>query len=163
MMLEVSGLRAFYGQSQALHGLDFALVEGSIVTLLGANVLAHGVKGAKGDVRSSNLFLSHVRNSGVLDQNDNEATDTIKQDDLSAKAVMVAPPQKPRPSEWLFENLDPDLLSRDEKIELSRLAEIIDLGGDVTALSTTDFERIKSILNKGRGKDITPPGDVPAN
>ena len=29
--------KAFYGQSQALHGLDFALAEGSIVTLLGAN------------------------------------------------------------------------------------------------------------------------------
>src|SRR5215475_12072060 len=37
MLLEVSRLRAFYGQSQALHGLDFALAEGSIVTLLGAN------------------------------------------------------------------------------------------------------------------------------
>src|SRR5271166_4306115 len=36
-MLEVSGLCAFYGQSQALHGLDFALKEGEIVTLLGAN------------------------------------------------------------------------------------------------------------------------------
>ena len=29
MMLEVNGLRAFYGQSQALHGLDFALAEGT--------------------------------------------------------------------------------------------------------------------------------------
>ena len=37
MMLEVHGLCAFYGQSQALHGLDFALDEGGIVTLLGAN------------------------------------------------------------------------------------------------------------------------------
>jgi branched-chain amino acid transport system ATP-binding protein len=37
MMLEVHGLRAFYGPSQALHGLDFALDEGGIVTLLGAN------------------------------------------------------------------------------------------------------------------------------
>ena len=37
MMLEVNGLHAFYGQSQTLHGLDFALAEGSIVTLLGAN------------------------------------------------------------------------------------------------------------------------------
>ena len=37
MMLEVNGLHAFYGQSQALHCLDFALAEGSIVTLLGAN------------------------------------------------------------------------------------------------------------------------------
>jgi branched-chain amino acid transport system ATP-binding protein len=37
MMLEVRGLRAFYGQNQALHGLDFSLAEGRIVTLLGAN------------------------------------------------------------------------------------------------------------------------------
>jgi branched-chain amino acid transport system ATP-binding protein len=37
MLLEVRGLHAFYGQSQALYGLDFALAEGGIVTLLGAN------------------------------------------------------------------------------------------------------------------------------
>jgi branched-chain amino acid transport system ATP-binding protein len=37
MMLEARGLCAFYGQSQALHGLDFALKEGAIMTLLGAN------------------------------------------------------------------------------------------------------------------------------
>jgi branched-chain amino acid transport system ATP-binding protein len=37
MMLEVRGLCAFYGQSEALHGLDFALGEGAIATLLGAN------------------------------------------------------------------------------------------------------------------------------
>ena len=37
MMLEVRGLCAFYGQSQALHGLGFGLAEGGIVTLLGAN------------------------------------------------------------------------------------------------------------------------------
>jgi branched-chain amino acid transport system ATP-binding protein len=37
MLLEVRQLCAFYGQSQALFGLDFALAEGAIVTLLGAN------------------------------------------------------------------------------------------------------------------------------
>ncbi len=37
MMLEVRGLRAFYGSSTALHGIDFALAEGGITTLLGAN------------------------------------------------------------------------------------------------------------------------------
>jgi len=37
MMLEVSGLCAFYGENQALHGLDFALAEGNVVALLGAN------------------------------------------------------------------------------------------------------------------------------
>ena len=35
--LEVSGLKAFYGQTEALHGLEFALEEGSITTILGAN------------------------------------------------------------------------------------------------------------------------------
>src|SRR5262249_48356085 len=37
MLLEVRQLCAFYGQSQAPFGLDFALAEGAIVTLLGAN------------------------------------------------------------------------------------------------------------------------------
>jgi branched-chain amino acid transport system ATP-binding protein len=37
MMLEVAGLEAFYGESQALHGIDFSLEEGQIITLLGAN------------------------------------------------------------------------------------------------------------------------------
>jgi branched-chain amino acid transport system ATP-binding protein len=37
MLLEVRGLRAYYGETQALHGLDFMLEEGGITTLLGAN------------------------------------------------------------------------------------------------------------------------------
>ena len=37
MMLDVSGLDAFYGQNQALHGVGFSIEEGHIRTLLGAN------------------------------------------------------------------------------------------------------------------------------
>jgi branched-chain amino acid transport system ATP-binding protein len=37
MLLEVAGLDAFYGQNQALYGVDFSLGEGQIRTLLGAN------------------------------------------------------------------------------------------------------------------------------
>jgi branched-chain amino acid transport system ATP-binding protein len=36
-LLEVKALKAYYGQTQALHGIDFALDEGGITTLLGAN------------------------------------------------------------------------------------------------------------------------------
>ena len=36
-MLNVRDLRAYYGQVQALHGLEFGLNEGSVTTLLGAN------------------------------------------------------------------------------------------------------------------------------
>jgi branched-chain amino acid transport system ATP-binding protein len=37
MMLEVAGLDAFYGEQQALFGVGFALEEGRVRTLLGAN------------------------------------------------------------------------------------------------------------------------------
>ncbi len=36
-MLEVKDLRAYYGPSQALHGINFSLAKGGITTLLGAN------------------------------------------------------------------------------------------------------------------------------
>ncbi len=36
-LLETRGLEAFYGATKALHGLDFALEEGGITTILGAN------------------------------------------------------------------------------------------------------------------------------
>jgi hypothetical protein len=118
------------------------------ITLAAANVLAHGVKGAKGDTRSAGLFLNSAFKLGLLGQED--AT-TI--DDRQGH-IPVAPASKTAPSDGLFENLDPDLLSRDEGVELSRLSEIIDLDG-FTALNTSDFERIKYIVNKGRGKSVT--------
>jgi len=36
-LLEVEDLKAYYGQTQALHGVSFALEQGGITTLLGAN------------------------------------------------------------------------------------------------------------------------------
>jgi hypothetical protein len=60
------------------------------------------------------------------------------------------------PSDALFEHLDENLLSQTEQIESSRLAEVIDSAdGDITALSSADFERVKYIVNKGRGKGTT--------
>jgi branched-chain amino acid transport system ATP-binding protein len=37
MLLEVAGLRAFYGETTVLHGVDLALDAGDVVALLGAN------------------------------------------------------------------------------------------------------------------------------
>jgi branched-chain amino acid transport system ATP-binding protein len=36
-LLEISGLKAYYGATEALHGLSFSLAKGGITTLLGAN------------------------------------------------------------------------------------------------------------------------------
>ena len=36
-MLEIRGLQAWYGESHVLHGVDFDVHEGEVVTLLGRN------------------------------------------------------------------------------------------------------------------------------
>ncbi len=36
-ILKVADLRGWYGESQALHGMDFVVNEGEVVTLLGRN------------------------------------------------------------------------------------------------------------------------------
>jgi hypothetical protein len=71
-------------------------------------------------------------------------------------APALSPPGGDTPANRLFENIDRELLSNDELVELSRLAAKIDLGGDVTALSIEDFTRLRAIVNRGRGKDVTP-------
>ena len=58
MMLEVHGLCAFYGENQALRGLDFGLAEGSIVTLLGAN--------GAGKTTALRALCGMVRTSGEI-------------------------------------------------------------------------------------------------
>ena len=58
MMLEVRGLHAYYGQSEALHGADFTLDEGGIVTLLGAN--------GAGKTTTLRALTGMVRTSGEI-------------------------------------------------------------------------------------------------
>jgi Family of unknown function (DUF5681) len=120
------------------------------VSLAAANLYAHGVKGAKGDARSSNLFFNRMDKMGILDPENEQSAEHVALGDQQAGAVLTQ-----RPGDSLFENLDLNLLSRDDQVELSRLAEVIELGGDFTALSTDDFERVKNLVNKGRGKDVT--------
>ena len=57
-MLTIKDLRAYYGQIQALHGLEFSLNEGSVTTLLGA--------GADPSIADKNgvTALEHARDKG---------------------------------------------------------------------------------------------------
>jgi hypothetical protein len=93
---------------------------------------------------------------GLLEDADAAEIETATRGDQGTTGSPVPPVKRSRPSDGLFEHLDPDLLSNNEQIELSRLAEVVDSAeGDITALSTADFERVKHIVNKGRGKGIT--------
>ena len=126
------------------------------LSLPAANIFAHGFKGAKGDVRSTALYLNTLRQMGLLEEEDAPEIETGTRGDQGMTGLPPVPEQKSRPGDGLFEHLDPSLLSKDENIELSHLAEVIDLaGGDLLALNTADFERVKYIVNKGRGKGIT--------
>jgi hypothetical protein len=126
----------------------------SSVTTLEAMVQAHAVKAMKGDPRSANMVINVMSRTGLLADQDDEST----LDNATRRAFS----DKARSSDTLFESIHPMLLSRDEMIELSRLAAIIDLGGDVTALSTDDFQRLKQVVKKGRGADVTPQFDIPS-
>ncbi len=57
-MLEVRGLDAFYGDAQALHGVDITVGEGEVVTLVGRNgagktTLLRSIMGLHRDIRGS--------------------------------------------------------------------------------------------------------------
>ncbi|WP_109470998.1 ABC transporter ATP-binding protein [Ornithinimicrobium cavernae] len=57
-MLEIRGLQAFYGEAQALHGIDLTVREGEVVTLVGRNgagktTLLRSIIGLHPDVRGS--------------------------------------------------------------------------------------------------------------
>ena len=56
--LKVRDLRAYYGQVQALHGLNFSLEEGSVTTLLGAN--------GAGKTTTLRAICSMVRREGII-------------------------------------------------------------------------------------------------
>lgn len=103
-------------------------------------------KAIKGDTRAAEFVMKEAARLGF-------GTDQ----DASA-CILLPPGTGAGQSDALFANLNVDLLSDEDKIELARLGQIIDMGGDFTALSQRDFERAKQIAGKGRGKDITPNG-----
>ena len=109
-----------------------------------AILYAQAARAVQGDVRSAGFvfdlaedFMDSVAGTG--------------QETTALEQQGVRPP-----SAELFENIDEALLSDDDKIDLSRFQEIVDLGGGMTALNVNDFARAREIVNKGRGKNITP-------
>jgi Family of unknown function (DUF5681) len=149
-----SGRRA--GQQSLTNTLDRAMQqkvsvrEGKKVyqkTMWQAILETHGRKAVNGDVRSAALIVSIVKPELSRERD-------VESDSFTGKGEPHL--RCERPSSPLFENVDRSLLSDQEKIELSRLAEIVDLGDDLTTLSVNDFVIARDIVNKGRGKDITP-------
>jgi branched-chain amino acid transport system ATP-binding protein len=58
-LLDIKALNAYYGQVQALHGLEFSLNEGTVTTLLGAN--------GAGKTTTLRAICNMVRTSGAIE------------------------------------------------------------------------------------------------
>jgi hypothetical protein len=135
LLEQVLGKRVAIREGETLHRLS----------LPAANAFVHGVKGAKGDVRSAALFFKIL--CELFDHDDGCVGESTADPHTIAQMM--------RPCAPLFENIDLDLLSTDEKIELAKFAQIIDEGGDATALRTDQFDRLKNLVEKGRGNSTT--------
>jgi hypothetical protein len=61
----------------------------------------------------------------------------------------MAPPAKLQASDVVFGEFDLDLLSHTEQVELSELAAIINRAGNIWALNTSQFERVRALVHKG--------------
>jgi hypothetical protein len=112
------------------------------VTKYEALCLAHLTKGINGDTRSAMFAINEAGRAGFGQP--------------GAEPVPVKSKDRASQSDVLFENINLELISEDDKVDLAKFAAIIDLGGDFTALSALDFQRAKEIANRGRGKDVTP-------
>jgi branched-chain amino acid transport system ATP-binding protein len=62
--LTIANLRSYYGQIQALHGIDFGLAEGSVTTLLGAN--------GAGKTTTLRAICGMVRSTGKIEFDDRQ-------------------------------------------------------------------------------------------
>jgi hypothetical protein len=91
-------------------------------------------KAIKGHTESAKFVIEEAARSGFGAEQDSDAS-----------ALPLRPKDSSPQSDALFANLNLDLLSDDDKIELARLGQIIDLGGDFTALTASDFDRAKKI------------------
>ena len=110
------------------------------VPLMSAILLAHAMNGAKGDAKSAALFLNESRKLGLFD-------------DQALGDMPPGPHSKPRPSDVVLADLDPNLLSREEQVELSQFATMIDRAGDMWALSASDLDRVRQLVLKARPAD----------
>jgi branched-chain amino acid transport system ATP-binding protein len=81
-LLEVEGLKAYYGQTQALHGVSFSLEQGGITTLLGAN--------GAGKTTTLRAICSMVRTQGTI-KLDGEAIAGVATEEIVRRGVGHVP------------------------------------------------------------------------
>ena len=81
-LLQVEGLRAFYGPSEALHGIGFTLAQGGITTILGAN--------GAGKTTTLRALVGMIRREGTV-LFDGKAIDRLSTEAIARLGVAHVP------------------------------------------------------------------------
>ena len=81
-LLQVEGLKAFYGPSEALHGVSFSLEQGGITTILGAN--------GAGKTTTLRALVGMVRREGRV-MLDGKPIDRMSTEDIARLGVAHVP------------------------------------------------------------------------
>jgi Family of unknown function (DUF5681) len=113
------------------------------MTKFEAMLQAHTLKGMKADTRSALVILNLLSKTRLL----GDEEDAINESNVSQSITC--------PLDFLLQHVESDRLTKDEQIELGGLIGTVDHHG-MTALSATEFDRFKQLIDKGEGKP--PPG-----
>jgi hypothetical protein len=117
------------------------------VTKFEALLQAQANKGIKGDARGAGTVISLMAKTGLLD--DKVEPIKAKQSPAEAAAAAIEASLPDRPGDIFFDGVDIGLLTDDEAVELSGLAEYFDQCG-IGGLNTAQFERIKQLTLKAK-------------
>jgi hypothetical protein len=114
---------------------------------------AQTLKGIKGDTRSANLIIGLATRLRLL--GDEPTNDNAKPDDQSNQIGTVAgAPPRQQHADIYFEGVVEERLTRDEQIEMSRLANELDKAGDIVEMDDANAARFRALVKKGRGMDV---------
>jgi branched-chain amino acid transport system ATP-binding protein len=116
-MLTVSGLQAFYGESQALYGIDFTLDDGQIVTLLGAN--------GAGKTTVLRSLCGMVRTSGEIRFDDRRISGRATEDIVRLGVAHVPEGRGTFVRMTVEENLQLGAMTRRSRAEIARDIELV--------------------------------------
>ena len=116
-LLEVEGLKAYYGQTQALHGVSFSLEQGGITTLLGAN--------GAGKTTTLRAICSMVRTQGTI-KLDGEAIAGVATEEIVRRGVGHVPEGRGTFTNLsVEENLRVAAYTRSDKAKVERDREMV--------------------------------------
>ena len=116
-LLQVEGLRAFYGQTQALYDVGFSLEEGGITTLLGAN--------GAGKTTTLRAICNMVRNEGKVTFAGASLSGKATEDIVRQRIAHVPEGRGTFTTITVEENLRVAAFTRRDKVEIARDLEMV--------------------------------------